>query len=98
MAQLYCIYLIREWKLPGTSNYWSGVDIATQDDKKCIYLSQTIPGKIWKFEWSTNEASSLKGSFPQCANVFEGDLEVIRENALSNNRFGGSKLRFVDDF
>ena len=77
-----------------------------------MFLSQTIPGGVWRFQWTTSTTgttttndgtiatggSPLDGAFPDCANVYQGDLAVMRENTASNSKFSARRLRYVEDY
>ena len=88
----------RQWYLPGTSFQWSGLSFArntVDTSQTAVYMSQSIPGGVWQFNWSAENI--LDGSFPGCANVYDGDLieRIIQGNG---ENFRRSKMRYVEGF
>jgi hypothetical protein len=84
-----------EWYLPGTSFQWSGISLERGADATYIYLTQSIPGSVWKFHWS--QVGNAKGAFPSCAKVYEGDLieKIVGSNG---EKFRRSKMRYVEGY
>jgi hypothetical protein len=84
--------LLNEWYLPGTSFQWSGISV----DGSFLYLSQSIPSGIWKFQIQGNVTTGK--IFPSCANVYEGDLIEIINQSAQGDRFRRNRPDYVTDY